>query len=44
VRVDDHRAVEPEEQRVAVGRSLRHRLRADVAARAGAVLDQDLLP
>src|SRR5439155_9277015 len=34
----------PKEQLVAAVRGLRYRLRADVAARAGAVLDQDLLP
>ena len=44
MRVDHHRAVEPEQQRVAVGRRLRDELRADVAARAGAVVDDDLLP
>jgi len=43
VRVDHHRAVEAEQQRVAVGRGLRHLLGADVAARAGAVLDDHLL-
>ena len=43
VRVDHHRAVEAEQQRVAVGRGLRDRLRADVAARARPVLDDHRL-
>jgi hypothetical protein len=44
VGIDHHRAVEAQEQRVAVGRGLRHGLRADVAARPGTVLDDHLLP
>jgi hypothetical protein len=43
VRVDDHRAVEAQQQRVAIGRRLGDLLRADVAARAGPVLDHELL-
>jgi hypothetical protein len=43
VRVDDHCAVEAQHQRVPVGRGLRHELRPEVAARARAVLDDDLL-
>jgi hypothetical protein len=43
VRVDDHRTVEAEHQRIAVRRRLCDELRPDVAACARAVLDNDLL-
>ncbi len=43
VRIDDQRAVEAEQQRVAVGRRRGHRLRADGAAGAGPVVDDHLL-
>src|SRR5260221_594951 len=44
MRVDPHLAGVAVEQRVAVGRALRHDLRGDVAARTGAVVDQHRLP
>ena len=41
--VDGDLARLPDQQRVAVGRSGRHRMRADRAARAGAIFDHDRL-
>src|SRR5262249_44612808 len=43
-RVDRLRAHRAEEQRVAVGRRARSELGRDIAARAGPVVDDDLLP
>jgi hypothetical protein len=43
VRIDGHFRRRSQEERVAVGRGLGHEVRADVAAGAGLVVDDDLL-
>ncbi|MNY14496.1 hypothetical protein D3C86_1476730 [compost metagenome] len=43
MRIDDDGAVEPEQQRVAIGRRLGHHRAADISRGTGLVVDHDLL-